>query len=312
MHPRVMSSPFLLFLASLLFFCGGCATNASSLPDGSSALPKDPALQASGDSLFLLGGKLDVDNRFVGTVIVTPDGPLGMCSGLLISPRLVVTAGHCVCARQKAPTPEGKADLIINSKSCAATASVTTVFYESTRSRGARREPASPLTAAQRDETYSGKVQPHPELRITLFERDGREQVVSSRADLATILLDDSVEGTFPEISLSESEAQRDESLFLVGYGLDKTEEGEGVAGFRRFGKNKVKDSDGELVIFEQPGAHTYQGDSGGPCLRELNKGHWLVGISSKGTGKVSKFTSTHTYRAWLLEQLKTARSVAP
>ncbi|HLL00524.1 MAG TPA: trypsin-like peptidase domain-containing protein [Myxococcaceae bacterium] len=139
-----------------------------------------------------------------------------------------------------------------------------------------------------------------------------REQVVSSRADLAVILLDDSVEGTFPKVSLAESEARSEEPLFLVGYGVDKTEDGEGVAGFRRFGKNKVKDSDGELVIFEQPGAHTYQGDSGGPCLRENGEGYWLVGISSKGTGKVSKFTSTHVYRAWLLEQIQRARTTAP
>jgi hypothetical protein len=145
-----------------------------------------------------------------------------------------------------------------------------------------------------------------------LFESDGREQVVSSRADLAVILLDDSVEGTFPEVLLAESEAPRDESLVLVGYGLDKTGDGEGVAGFRRFGTNKVTDSEGGLVIFEQAGAHTYLGDSGGPCLRETGKGHWLVGVSSKGTGKVSKFTSTHAYRAWLLEKLQAARSTAP
>jgi len=126
MHPRA----FLLLLAPLFFFCGGCAANAS--------------LQASGDSLLLLGGKIDVDNRFAGTVIVTPDGPFGMCSGLLIAPRLVLTAGHCVCARQKAPKPQGQADLVINAGSCAATASVTTVFYESSKSRGARREPAGP------------------------------------------------------------------------------------------------------------------------------------------------------------------------
>ena len=70
MHPRA----FLLLLAPLFFFCGGCAANAS-LPNGPGAPPNEPASQASGDSLLLLGGKIDVDNRFAGTVIVTRMDP---------------------------------------------------------------------------------------------------------------------------------------------------------------------------------------------------------------------------------------------
>ncbi|MDY7231351.1 trypsin-like serine protease [Hyalangium rubrum] len=293
---EVLRPPALLL--TLLVLCGGCAANTA-VPEGD-------------DHLFLLGGRIDVDNRFASTVLVTPDGPLGMCSGMLIAPRLVLTAGHCVCMKRKAIGNRDSANLVIDATDCSATATVTTVLYESTRGRSARREPASVRTVAQRPQSYSGKVRPHPELKILLGERNPREHVVSTRADLAVILLDEPVEGSFPEVSLATSQAQPDESLVLVGYGLDKTEEGEGVAGFRRFGRNTVTYAEGEFVTLGQPGTHTYQGDSGGPCLRESDKGHWLVGISSRGTGKVSRFTSTHAYRAWLIEQIQSARRTAP
>lgn len=96
-----LPSALLLSLVTLLL-CGGCAAKTS-VPDDASLAPNLPAPQASDDQLLLLGGKIDVDNRFASTVIVTPDEPLGMCSGLLIAPRLVLTAGHYPCLPDLAP-----------------------------------------------------------------------------------------------------------------------------------------------------------------------------------------------------------------
>ena len=96
----------------------------------------------------------------------------------------------------------------------------------------------------------------------------------------------------------------------MVGYGADKTDLGEAMLGFRRYGSNSVTQvlpPEEGLFVMEKDGAHSYAGDSGGPCFREDTKGRWLVGISARGTGKVSRFTSTYRYRAWLEQELRLA-----
>lgn len=57
-------------------------------------------------------------------------------------------------------------------------------------------------------------------------------------------------------------------------------------------------------------GAHAWQGDSGGPCFREDEKGgRWLVGIVTTGQitpdGTVTAFTSVFHHRAWIKSQME-------
>ncbi len=71
-----------------------------------------------------------------------------------------------------------------------------------------------------------------------------------------------------------------------------------------------MKDKD--IVFgFEMPGAHVFAGDSGGPCFREDPQERWLVGITSKGNGSVSQFTSLHPHLLWLKDQMAKAEQMA-
>jgi hypothetical protein len=108
----------------------------------------------------------------------------------------------------------------------------------------------------------------------------------------------------------------------IAGYG--PTNDGDRTdAGPRRFGGHVVakfvSSGNGSVLIAatDQPSpdggvpAHTRQGDSGGPCVRE---GHpnVLVGISTTGgesaTGsEISYFTSAFEYKGWISERIRQA-----
>src|SRR5690349_21580348 len=54
--------------------------------------------------LFELAGEKDVGDRYPFAVMVKTRAPMeagvkGECSGVLVSPNLVLTAGHCVCVQ---------------------------------------------------------------------------------------------------------------------------------------------------------------------------------------------------------------------
>jgi hypothetical protein len=258
-------------------------------------------LQPLDRHLFLAAGTLDEGNRYASTVMVTADEPMPqmICSGVLLSPRLALTAGHCVCPQRKAPSAGVEGGFLIDLSACAKTAAVTTVSYEPAKARH---------KSNARTRVYEGEVRPHPELRILL---DAQANVVSNTADLAVILLDQPVDGPVPELALTDSELQVGEELFMAGYGHDKRFGG--VFGARYFRKDTVTQvptpPNGRL-LFEQHGAYLYNGFPGGPCFREDGNSRWLAGISSVGTDKELSLTSTHFHRAWLHAELQKAEQL--
>ncbi len=248
---------------------------------------------------FLAAGTLDESNRYASTVMVTAYEPMPqtICSGILLNPRLVLTAGHCVCPKRQDPSAGVESGLLIDPSVCAKIAAVTTVSYEPAKAQH---------KSNARTRVYEGEVRPHQELRIVL---DAQATVVSNHADLAVIVLDEPVESSVPTITLADSELQVDEALVMAGYGHDKRFGG--VFGARYFRKNtvtKIPTPFTGRLLFEQQGAYLYNGFPGGPCFRENGSTRSLAGISSIGTDKELSLTSTHFHRNWLQAEMQEAK----
>lgn len=268
-------------------------------------LPSTPAPDSgpppSNHSVEALAGEEDLENRFQHTVTVTPfpSPPRGIskqCSGVLVSPRAVLTAGHCFCSKRKAGLTGMEGSLIIDGTECITTAIVTTFVYS-------KSEQGSGPSYQARE--YRGTVRLHPAFKIST---DEQENVLSSTGDLAIVSLNPPAGEALPAIPLASMGVKLNETVTLVGYGYD--EAFGTLGGRRRHFKARVTgspDTAGGRALLEKPSQTRYKGDSGGPCLRETAQGMELVGILSRALGQEPSFTSTHLYEHWLKEEIQRA-----
>ncbi|MBN1210696.1 MAG: trypsin-like peptidase domain-containing protein [Myxococcaceae bacterium] len=180
------------------------------------------------------------------------------CSGVLLTPRLVLTAANCVCSKREITSPESGKATLIDSSACAERAYVTTIVYG---------KAVNEFMAHMQVQPYIGVVRPHPDFKLLL---DEQQAVVARRADLAVITLQVPVESRIPPVSLSATEARAEERLTMTGYGYGK-KFGQ-IFGLRFIRRDKVlrggTAGDGRF-LYEQQGTFLYEGFNGGPCFRE-------------------------------------------
>src|SRR5687767_4284809 len=98
-----------LVLASVVLgttACDGCTSRQEETNLSRKPTPHRPQFHVKAEDLGPLdvsalryAGKVDFGNRYASAVMVTTGAPEqgAQCSGVLISPRLALTAGSCVC-----------------------------------------------------------------------------------------------------------------------------------------------------------------------------------------------------------------------
>jgi hypothetical protein len=266
-------------------------------------LPEELQSRLEDNSLLRFAGEMDVKNRYASTVMLSLKDPMALpdCSGLLLAPRLVLTAGSCVCGLSTVPPQGGDGGSRAAASSCEERILVTAIVYGQV-GNPKRKE----LTTDMQFHTVAGTVRPHPELELILGKRGG---LVGSRADLAVILLDEPMDEEWTEVALARNEVQKGESLIMAGYGHDELVGGcHGVRYFRRNKVLEVRSSKGDRILYEQQGAAAYNGYDGGPCLREEGERRELVGVASARAQGELVCTSTTAHRDWLLTELRRAQ----
>jgi hypothetical protein len=293
--------------------------------------------QGTGGYSIVSESVLDASNRYASTVRVTTtfNGKKGVvfktCSGVVAHAQLILTAGHCVCPAHPGTTSEDAGTFVVDASQCAKTATVTTVRYK-------------PLTEEQRSHLaddlqwpadvlpQTGRVRPHPEIKIRYASESDRQEL-SSNADLAVIILEQPLAGGLRAVPLANTRVRVAEPVISVGYGVTRLDATDG--GARRLGTNEVASleetsgktfriakpllipptfSQGEPLLMRETASYALDGDSGGPCLRENGDTFELVGIaktSYRAPVEFSEYTSTYFYREWIRQQLALARKAA-
>jgi hypothetical protein len=305
-----------LLCAAVVSVSGGCKGDSKQAPhpvatgDAGATMANTPSGKGLDPAISdkslprRASGTMDVHNRYATTLMLTEDAQtrIAICSGILLSPRVALTAATCVCPPKKNNPDSLPEKRLIDATACAERIFLRTVHYGAVKDLEFKEE-----TTVKSFQSFEGQVRPHPEFKLVL---DAQGAIQTSHADLAVIVLDSPVKEPLQFIPFGESEVKENELLVMAGYPRDARFGG--FSGIRYFRQNKVTQILGAQpgrVLYEQHAPFLYNGYTGGPCFREDETQQWLVGIASVSSDQELSFTSTYLFRGWLQAELQRAAS---
>ena len=248
------------------------------------------ALLAAAPALAITGGDPDTVHRNVGLVRFTTAAGRFRCSGTLIAPTVVLTAGHCT---------EGPATNVF-------------VSFDDALQPDPLQPGISPAERAAREAHYiTGTAHPDPGW-------DGK-LTLAKQHDQGVVVLSAPASSKWPGIApaplapvgfLDRNQGQlKNETFTLVGYGVDiGDKKAQIVVQERRSTTSFLKNVQNEVVVFQlnendsKAGGGSCFGDSGGPVFLDgfvLGDASYVNSLTCNATGAYQRVDTTYS-RAFL------------
>ncbi|MCP4676890.1 MAG: trypsin-like serine protease [Deltaproteobacteria bacterium] len=235
----------LITMSILALLCCGCEEGSLSLESN----------RHSG----IVGGEKtnhEIWKGVIAVVALNGDQPAGMCTGTLIHPDVVLTAGHCVLYNGTPP-------LEPNYDHVADPSGVVIKLGAKVGNMGGQGEVLAEVQEAIVHPTWTGKLDP------------------GKAVDLALLHLKDSVDEVGTYCIREDTEVQQGDPGIIVGYGLLGTMQ-PNSAGTHRWGETTVRAVEEQTIEIGKPTA-TCQGDSGGPLFTKPDDRWEITGVTSYG-----------------------------